>query len=153
MTEGASGIGISIVMGFTLFYLFHAMILRISARCLVTISFVMKGFRANKGYCMMARLDYVHLKMFVSIMIYVRKMFFQERKNKMAKYRIIERTHPSQGYTRPFCVQKRFLGFLWWYDPLDDGMYSDGEFKTLGEAKQAIAELQQKERRIVIWEE
>lgn len=45
----------------------------------------------------------------------------------MAKYRIIERTHPFQSYTRPFCVQKRFLGFLWWYDPLDDGMYSDGK--------------------------
>ncbi len=71
----------------------------------------------------------------------------------MAKYRIIKRTHPFKDYTRPFCIQKRFLGFLWWYDPLDDGVYSDGRFKTLGEAKQAIAELQQKERRIVIWEE
>ena len=73
----------------------------------------------------------------------------------MAKYRIIERKHPSQGYTRPYCAQKRFLGFLWWYnpwwyEPLDDGMW---KFKTLGEAKQAIAELQQEEKRIVIWEE
>lgn len=71
----------------------------------------------------------------------------------MAKYRIIKRTNPYQGYTFPYLVQKRFLGFLWWYDPIDDGMYSDGQFKTLGEAQQAIAELQQKERRIVIWEE
>lgn len=71
----------------------------------------------------------------------------------MAKYRIIERTHPFQGYTRPFCIQKRFLGFLWWYDPLDDGVFENGYFKTLDEAKQAIAELQHKERRIVIWEE
>ena len=71
----------------------------------------------------------------------------------MAKYRIIKRTNPYQGYTFLYLVQKRFLGFLWWYDPFDDGMYENGHFKTLGEAKQAIAELQQKERHIVIWEE
>ena len=71
----------------------------------------------------------------------------------MAKYRIIKRTHPFQSYTRPFCIQKRFLGFLWWYDPLDDGVYENGQFKTLGEAQQAIAKLRQKEKRMVIWEE
>ena len=71
----------------------------------------------------------------------------------MAKYRIIERSHPFQRYNWPYIVQKRFLGFLWWYDPFDDGVFEKGHFKTLGEAQQAIAELQQKERRIVIWEE
>ena len=82
MTEGASGIGISIMMGFILFCLFHAMILRISARCLVTMSFVMMGFRANKGYCMMVRLDCLRLKTFASIMAYAWKMFFQEKRNR-----------------------------------------------------------------------
>ena len=71
----------------------------------------------------------------------------------MAKYRIIERSHPFQSYSRPYIVQKRFLGFLWWDDPFDDGVYENGYFKTLGEAKQAIAKLRQKEKRIVIWEE
>lgn len=49
-------------------------------------------------------------------------------------------------------VQKRFLGFLWWYDPLCDGEFNDGVFKTLAEAESAIKELKSKENRKVIWE-
>lgn len=33
-----------------------------------------------------------------------------------------------------FQVQKRFLGFLWWHDPFDDGCYSDGRCNTMDEA-------------------
>lgn len=68
----------------------------------------------------------------------------------MAKYRIIKRTHPFQDYESPFCIQKRFLGFLWWHNPF---VFSYGEFTTLEEAKHAIDLLSHKEKRTVIWEE
>lgn len=57
----------------------------------------------------------------------------------MAKWRILEITkHPYFSNNHYFLVQKRFLGFLWWYDPFEDGLYSDGEFKTLEEAVDCV---------------
>lgn len=57
----------------------------------------------------------------------------------MAKYRILEvTTHPYFKHNHYFQVEKRFLGFLWWYDFLEDGMYSDGQFDTLEEAVECI---------------
>lgn len=55
----------------------------------------------------------------------------------MGKYRILEVTHhPSNK--KEYYVQKRFLGFLWWFDPFDDGMYSDGHCNTYDEALNLI---------------
>ena len=54
----------------------------------------------------------------------------------MAKYRIIEETfHPgTEKEYKKYLVQKRFLGFLWWFDPYDDGWYCDGYFDSYEEA-------------------
>ena len=54
----------------------------------------------------------------------------------MAKWRILKIvTHPGTKFERTnYLVQKRFLGHLWWYDPFDDGMYSDGYCHTYDEA-------------------
>ena len=69
----------------------------------------------------------------------------------MAKYRISEVTYQPEGYKR-YLVQKRFLGFLWWYDPYDDGLYSDGYFKTYEEALKTITHhIAYKEEKKVVW--
>ena len=48
--------------------------------------------------------------------------------------------------------KKRFLGFLWWYDPFDDGMYTDGYFDTLAEAIERVIDiLGYKETREIVW--
>ena len=52
------------------------------------------------------------------------------------KYRIIKKTYFYGSIM--FLAQKRFLGFFWWYDWLDDGYWSDGYFETYEEAKEAI---------------
>ena len=46
----------------------------------------------------------------------------------MTKWRItkITRRPGTIKETTTYLVEKRFLGFLWWYDPFDDGMYTDG---------------------------
>ena len=43
----------------------------------------------------------------------------------MTKWRIIEITHypGTKKESKEYLVKKRFLGFLWWHDPFDDGMY------------------------------
>lgn len=44
----------------------------------------------------------------------------------MTKWRITEITHypGTKKESKEYLVEKRFLGFLWWYDPFDDGMYT-----------------------------
>ena len=48
----------------------------------------------------------------------------------MTKWRITEITHypGTKKESKEYLVEKRFLGFLWWHDPFDDGMYDDGYF-------------------------
>ena len=54
--------------------------------------------------------------------------------------------------TTTYLVEKRFLGFLWWYDPFDDGMYTDGYFDTLAEAIERVIDiLGYKETREIVW--
>lgn len=68
----------------------------------------------------------------------------------MAKYRIVEVTYPSGN--KQYQVQKRFLGFLWWYDPFEDGLYSDGYCDTYEEAINLINNrINYKEYRKVVW--
>ena len=61
----------------------------------------------------------------------------------MAKYRIIERTYypGTEKEYKSYLVEKRFLGFLWWYDPFEDGMYCDGWFDSYDEALRMANEL------------
>lgn len=73
----------------------------------------------------------------------------------MAKYRIIEETfHPgTEKEYKKYLVQKRFLGFLWWYDPYDDGWYCDGYFDSYEEALQKAKELIEPVYRKIVWED
>ena len=43
----------------------------------------------------------------------------------MTKWRItkITRWEGTVKETTTYLVEKRFLGFLWWYDPFEDGRY------------------------------
>lgn len=69
----------------------------------------------------------------------------------MAKYRITEVTFQPEGYKK-YLVQKRFLGFLWWYDPYDDGLYSDGYFDTYDKALETVTHhIAYKEEKKVVW--
>lgn len=55
----------------------------------------------------------------------------------MKKWRIVKvekKARSGKVLDSNFQVQKRFLGFLWWHDPFDDGMYSDGNCDTMDEA-------------------
>ena len=58
----------------------------------------------------------------------------------MKKWRITEITNyiGTKKETKTYLVEKRFLGFLWWYDPFDDGMYSDGYFGSFDKALETI---------------
>ena len=58
----------------------------------------------------------------------------------MTKWRITEITHypGTKKESKEYLVEKRFLGFLWWYDSFDDGMYNDGYFESFDEALEAI---------------
>ena len=58
----------------------------------------------------------------------------------MTKWRITEITHypGTKKESKKYLVEKRFLGFLWWHDPFDDGMYNDGYFGSFDEALEAI---------------
>lgn len=72
----------------------------------------------------------------------------------MIKWRITKITrHPGTAKeTTTYHVEKRFLGFLWWYDPFDDGMYTDGYFDTLAEAIERVIDiLGYKETREIVW--
>ena len=46
----------------------------------------------------------------------------------MTKWRITEITHypGTKKESKSYLVEKRFLGFLWWYDPFDDGIMMMG---------------------------
>lgn len=72
----------------------------------------------------------------------------------MTKWRItkITRREGTVKETTTYLVEKRFLGFLWWYDPFDDGMYTDGYFDTLAEAIEGVIDiLGYKETREIVW--
>ena len=72
----------------------------------------------------------------------------------MIKWRItkITRRQGTVKETTTYLVEKRFLGFLWWYDPFDDGMYTDGYFDTLAEAIERVNDiLGYKETREIVW--
>lgn len=72
----------------------------------------------------------------------------------MTKWRItkITRRQGTVKETTTYLVEKRFLGFLWWYDPFDDGMYTDGYFNTLAEAIERVIDiLGYKETREIVW--
>ena len=57
----------------------------------------------------------------------------------MKTYRIVEIKRDKHfANNHEFLVQKRFLGFLWWYDFMEDGLYTDGYFKTFEEAEWCI---------------
>ena len=58
----------------------------------------------------------------------------------MAKWRITEITHypGTKKESKEYLVEKRFLGFLWWYDPFDDGMYDNGYFGSFEKALEEI---------------
>ena len=58
----------------------------------------------------------------------------------MTKWRITEITHypGTKKESKEYLVEKRFLGFLWWRDPFDDGMYNNGYFESFDEALEAI---------------
>ena len=61
----------------------------------------------------------------------------------MAKYRIIETTYypGTEKEHKKYNIEKRFLGILWWYNPFDDGIYSDGWFDSYDEALNMVNEL------------
>ena len=69
----------------------------------------------------------------------------------MAKYRITEYTYwPS--CSKRYLIEKQFLGFLWWYDPYEDGLYSDGECATFEEALKIVNnELTYKKSTKIVW--
>lgn len=72
----------------------------------------------------------------------------------MTKWRItkITRRQGTVKETTTYLVEKRFLGFLWWYDPFDDGMYTDGYFDTLAAAIERVIDiLGYKETREIVW--
>ena len=59
----------------------------------------------------------------------------------MKKYRIVQVT---TFYSKEYYVQKRFLGFLWWYN------IEDLYFRTLEEAREALQALLYKTKKTVI---
>lgn len=69
----------------------------------------------------------------------------------MAKYRITEITYQPGG-KKKYLIEKRFLGFLWWYDPYEDGMYSDGYCDTYEKALDLVTNrINYKEEKKVVW--
>lgn len=73
----------------------------------------------------------------------------------MKKWRITEITNyiGTKKEIKTYLVEKRFLGFLWWYDPFDDGMYSDGYYGSFEKALEAINNvIQYPGTKKVVWE-
>jgi hypothetical protein len=69
----------------------------------------------------------------------------------MAKYRITEYTYYPGG-KKKYLIEKRFLGFLWWYDFLEDGLYSDGWCNTYDEALEWVTNhINFKKTKKVVW--
>ena len=74
----------------------------------------------------------------------------------MAKYRIIkiERSIVWEN-NLVYVVQKRFLGFLWWYNIFNSD-WTMGEFKSLDDAKSMLAQYidkKKKDIRTVVFEQ
>lgn len=71
----------------------------------------------------------------------------------MANWRIKEVTyHPgTKDEYKKYYVEKRFLGFLWWSDPYEDGLYSDGECDTFEEAIRLINNTLIKKSTRIVW--
>ena len=72
----------------------------------------------------------------------------------MAKWRIKEiTTYPGTDHERKrYFIQKRLLGFLWWYDSYEDGLYSDGECSSYEEALKIVTrELEYKKETKIVW--
>jgi len=42
----------------------------------------------------------------------------------------------KDGYSARYILQKRFLGFLWWYNPDSFDVWTNGVYDTLEEAKE-----------------
>lgn len=55
----------------------------------------------------------------------------------MTKYRILE--HECFGGRKVYEVQKRFLGFLWWFNFNNIDAWETGVYDTLEEAETEIA--------------
>ena len=72
----------------------------------------------------------------------------------MAKWRIKEVTYypGTKDERKKYFIQKRFLGFLWWFDPFEDGLYGDGECETYEEALKIInRKLTYKKNTKIVW--
>ena len=73
----------------------------------------------------------------------------------MTKWRITEITHypGTKKESKEYLVEKRFLGFLWWNDPFDDGMYDNGYFGSFEKALEEINNvIQYPGTEKVVWE-
>ena len=73
----------------------------------------------------------------------------------MTKWRITEITHypGTKKESKEYLVETRFLGFLWWYDPFDDGMYDNGYFGSFEKALEEINNvIQYPGTEKVVWE-
>ena len=73
----------------------------------------------------------------------------------MAKWRMVEIAHyrGTEKESRRYFVEKRFVGLLWWYNPFDDGMYSDGYFGSFEKALEEINNvIQYPGTEKVVWE-
>ena len=73
----------------------------------------------------------------------------------MAKYRIVEitRYQNTPKEIKKYIIQTRLFGFLWWYDPFYDDMYSDGYFGSFEKALEEINNvIQYPGTEKVVWE-
>lgn len=48
--------------------------------------------------------------------------------------KVVKKAESGKVLDTYYQVEKRFLGFLWWHDPFDDGLYSSGRCNTMDEA-------------------
>ena len=67
----------------------------------------------------------------------------------MKKYRIVKWEYFNSRVE--YEVQKRFLGFLWWWNWLDDGFWTDGCFKNIEDAKKAIEQRKFKHKKSIVY--
>ncbi len=72
----------------------------------------------------------------------------------MANWRIKEVTYypGTEDERKKYFIQKRLFGFLWWCDPYEDGLYSDGECDTYEEALKIVTrELTYNKQTKIVW--
>lgn len=72
----------------------------------------------------------------------------------MVNWRIKEVTYypGTKDERKMYFIQKRLFGFLWWFDPYEDGLYSDGECSTYEEALKIVTkELTCNEKTKIVW--